>query len=62
MRLFIAINFDDKIKDELCLLIDKLKNYSVSGNFTKRENLHLTLVLDVYKRQALYAYLYFCQY
>ena len=44
MRLFIAINFDDKIKDELCLLTDELKNYSVSGNFTRRENLHLTLV------------------
>lgn len=44
MRLFIAINFDDKVKDDLCLLIDNLKNYSVSGNFTKRENLHLTLV------------------
>lgn len=44
MRLFIAINFDDKIKDELCLLTDQLKNYSVSGNFTRRENLHLTLV------------------
>lgn len=44
MRLFIAINFDDKIKDKLCLLINNLQQYSIAGNFTKRENLHLTLI------------------
>jgi len=44
MRLFIAINFNDEIKDDLCNAIQGLKTNSYKGNFTKRENLHLTLV------------------
>ena len=43
MRLFIAVNFQDEIKDSLCDCIDRLKKVSVQGNFTRRENLHLTL-------------------
>lgn len=44
MRLFIAILFSDEIKDKLCDAIDTLKQTAVRGNFTRRENLHLTLV------------------
>ena len=44
MRLFIAINFSDEIKRLLLGAIDELKEQSVSGNFTKSENLHLTFV------------------
>ncbi|MEL7655418.1 MAG: RNA 2',3'-cyclic phosphodiesterase [Bacillota bacterium] len=44
MRLFIAINLNDEIKDYLMNAILELKNCSSAGNFTHRENLHLTLV------------------
>ncbi len=43
MRLFIAINFNDEIKNSLCTTIQRLKQYAKQGNFTRRENLHLTL-------------------
>ncbi len=43
MRLFIAINFDKRIKDALIEVQDKMKMQGVRGNFTKPENLHLTL-------------------
>ena len=44
MRLFIAINFDDEIKDYICKVIQSVKNHAIKGNFTRRENYHLTLV------------------
>jgi 2'-5' RNA ligase len=44
MRLFFAINFNDEIKQKLAALQSRLKENSLSGNFTKYENLHLTLV------------------
>ncbi len=44
MRLFIAINFTDEIKNRLQGAIEALKSGSVQGNFTRRENLHLTVV------------------
>jgi RNA 2',3'-cyclic 3'-phosphodiesterase len=44
LRLFIAVNFDESIKDQLCDIINRISGYAVKGNFTKRENLHLTLV------------------
>lgn len=44
MRLFIAINFNKETKDYLLKVSEQLKEYSVSGNFTKLENFHLTLV------------------
>jgi 2'-5' RNA ligase len=43
MRLFIAINFNSEIKDSLCQTIEQLKSHSLRGNFTARDNLHLTL-------------------
>lgn len=43
MRLFIAINFNTKIKTQLLSYISLLKDTSLSGNFTRESNLHLTL-------------------
>jgi len=44
MRIFIAINFEQEISDALEKLIQKLKEQSVQGNFTRKENLHIALV------------------
>jgi 2'-5' RNA ligase len=44
MRLFIAINFDDAIKDNIFDTIQKLESHASRGNFTHKENLHITLV------------------
>lgn len=43
MRLFVAVLLDDPVKDGLCMAIHKLENAALRGNFTRRENLHLTL-------------------
>ena len=43
MRLFIAIQFDESILDALTDFQDDLKSQGVTGNYTKRENLHITL-------------------
>ena len=42
MRLFIAINFDGPTRERLLALQRKLRNCA-SGNFTRPENLHLTV-------------------
>lgn len=44
MRLFIAINFNSGVKANLSEIIDRLKTSSITGRYTLRENLHLTLV------------------
>jgi 2'-5' RNA ligase len=44
VRLFIAVNFDDSIKSRLLDLQGLIKNQSIRGNFSRPENLHLTLV------------------
>ena len=43
MRLFIAVNFNDETKDRLHEIQEQLRSQSTNGNFTRRENLHLTL-------------------
>lgn len=43
MRLFIAIDFEDRIKDQIYQRAMELKQYAESGSFTRRDNLHLTL-------------------
>ena len=43
MRLFLAIIPDNGIKDELCFAQKRLQLQGVKGNFTTRENIHLTL-------------------
>lgn len=43
MRLFIAIQLDGNIKDALTAVQKTLRVNRVGGNYTKIENLHLTL-------------------
>ncbi len=43
MRLFIAIKFNEDIIDDLTGLQGKLRDCGAEGNFTRPENLHLTL-------------------
>lgn len=43
MRLFIAIELEDRVKDELCMIQKRIKLQGMKGNFTTRENMHLTL-------------------
>ena len=43
MRLFIAINFNTETRARLIALREKLRSKSRGGNFSRDENLHLTL-------------------
>lgn len=43
MRLFTAITFDTSSKDRLSRHIAALKKSGAEGNFTRHDNLHLTL-------------------
>ena len=43
MRLFIAICFDENMLDSLVEIQDDLVRSGVKGNYTPRENLHMTL-------------------
>lgn len=43
MRLFIAIQLDDHLKDALTAMQSAMRAARVDGNYTKVENLHLTL-------------------
>ncbi len=43
MRLFIAICFDENMLDSLVEIQDDLVRCGVKGNYTPRENLHMTL-------------------
>jgi len=44
VRLFVAVNFDDATKSRLLAVQDRIKSQAVKGNFSRPENLHLTLV------------------
>ena len=44
MRLFVAVNFDEVTKSRLLAVQSRIKTQSVRGNFSRPENLHLTLV------------------
>ena len=43
MRLFIAILFNDEMKDALLKMQDDMSDRGVKGNFTPEDNMHLTL-------------------
>jgi len=43
MRLFIAVNFSAEIKKHLLDAVKELKSKAACGNFSRQENLHLTL-------------------
>ena len=44
MRLFTAVNFSDETKHQILEVREQLRSQALRGNFTKSENLHLTLV------------------
>jgi len=44
LRLFISVNCNDKVKNQLLSVQEKIKNQSVKGSFSRPENLHLTLI------------------
>jgi 2'-5' RNA ligase len=44
MRLFIAVNFDEELTGRIVEVQEKLRTAAVRGNFSRRDNLHLTLV------------------
>ena len=43
MRLFVAIEFDEKTKSKMIDVQDQLRAAVLHGNFSRPENLHLTL-------------------
>ncbi len=43
MRAFIGIDFDDRIKDNILELQQKLRKYAVKGRWKHSDNFHLTL-------------------
>lgn len=43
MKAFVAIEFEDETKEYLSALQQNVKTYCKSGNYTKKENFHLTL-------------------
>ena len=43
MRLFIAINFGESIKDKIQDIIQETKKSSIQGRFVNNDHLHLTL-------------------
>ncbi len=43
MRLFVAINFDERTKKKLISLREAAREYCPTANFSRDENLHLTL-------------------
>ena len=47
MRLFIAIPLSDAMKDALTAVQDEMYDNGVRGNFTSRENMHLTLAFTL---------------
>jgi 2'-5' RNA ligase len=44
MRLFIAVNFDDEVKKRLLSVQNNIEKQAIRGNFSRPENLHLTLI------------------
>ena len=43
MRIFIAIDLDDDTKKRLGELQDRMRRLNIGGNYSPRENLHITL-------------------
>ena len=43
MRLFIAVNFSDEVKSLVLSVQEQLRSQALRGNFSRPENLHLTL-------------------
>ncbi|MBL4932785.1 RNA 2',3'-cyclic phosphodiesterase [Clostridium paridis] len=43
MRVYIAIDFDNNIKNYLDKITSNIKNYCIEGSFTQKNNFHLTI-------------------
>ncbi|EKQ55490.1 MULTISPECIES: RNA 2',3'-cyclic phosphodiesterase [unclassified Clostridium] len=43
MRVYIAIDFEDDIKDYFDKITSYIKNYCIEGSFTEKNNFHLTI-------------------
>ena len=43
MRLFISINFEEKVKNEIQDVINEMKKYTIQGKFVNIDHMHLTL-------------------
>ncbi len=43
VRLFVAIDLSDEIKDTLVAVQDEMREKRIRGNYSKRENFHITL-------------------
>lgn len=43
MRVFIAIEFEDQVKEFLAQIQQRVQTHCTKGNFSRRENFHLTL-------------------
>ena len=43
MRLFVAVNLNDDMKDAIMDIQDAMRSYGVRGNETRPDNMHLTL-------------------
>ncbi|MDR1863477.1 MAG: RNA 2',3'-cyclic phosphodiesterase [Treponema sp.] len=53
MRLFIAVNFDDRMKGDLFAIQQHIREHAIKDNFSREENFHLTLVFLGETDQAL---------
>ena len=43
MRLFIAVNFSEELKDKIKTISEKVAQYTEQGRFTEKAHMHLTL-------------------
>lgn len=43
MRLFIAINFDEHVKDDITNILENIKKYTKQGKLISKDHMHLTL-------------------
>ena len=43
MRVFVAVELPDKVKDNIMRSVEQLKHFTTRGKFVERENLHVTL-------------------
>ena len=48
MRLFIAINFDEKSKNAIQQISDEVKKHCKQGRFVKSQHLHLRWSLKIF--------------
>lgn len=43
MRVYIAINFEDDVKNYFTTITSSIKNHCIEGSFTERNNFHMTI-------------------